>query len=280
MTATVFTVDAADDTLIADAHGLSVGDELLLSSTGTLPTGLSAEHIYYVFEVVDADTFKVARQPGDDEDAVEIDDTGTLVHSFEPARVGGLDRLYDDIVWWFESRERTESIVFGRDQIAQQLNQGTGGANRVVVAPGDPTGKAGKLTAARGMRGSDGRRSIYGWDELGQIRVWVADPNPNGPPASKHRRTDRALRALFEDVLCAVHESLCGRLTLGDPTFTVVPAELVYGHELTMLITMHGRIDDERHTKTAIDVVNMPAYQAKQDPDEDRELVETWSTDP
>jgi hypothetical protein len=56
---TVSSVSAAANTLSVTAHGLATGDMLKVSSTLTVPTGLTAGTIYYAIKV-DADTIKLA----------------------------------------------------------------------------------------------------------------------------------------------------------------------------------------------------------------------------
>lgn len=53
--ATTFTVDTATNIVTATAHGLSNGDVVTVSSTGTLPSGLQANTKYFV-EVIDANS--------------------------------------------------------------------------------------------------------------------------------------------------------------------------------------------------------------------------------
>jgi microcystin-dependent protein len=46
------------------AHGLTVGDSIYLTTTGALPTGLSANTLYYVVSTPDANTFTVSATQG------------------------------------------------------------------------------------------------------------------------------------------------------------------------------------------------------------------------
>jgi hypothetical protein len=52
-------VSTANDTITESTHGYSTGDPIDLSTTGTLPGGLSASTIYYVV-AVDVDTISIA----------------------------------------------------------------------------------------------------------------------------------------------------------------------------------------------------------------------------
>lgn len=75
---TVFTA-ATSDVCTSTAHGLSNGDVLLLTTSNTLPAGLSLATPYYVIDRTD-DTFKLSASSGGS--AVDITDTGTGVHKW------------------------------------------------------------------------------------------------------------------------------------------------------------------------------------------------------
>lgn len=75
---TVFTA-ATTDTITSIAHGLSNGDVLLLTTSGTLPAGLSTVTPYYVINAA-ANTFQLSATEGGA--AVDITDTGTGVHKW------------------------------------------------------------------------------------------------------------------------------------------------------------------------------------------------------
>lgn len=63
--ARTFTVTVASPAVFTlTGHGLAVGDEVFLTTTGALPTGLAANTPYWVQAVVDADTFKLAATDG------------------------------------------------------------------------------------------------------------------------------------------------------------------------------------------------------------------------
>jgi len=70
---------ATTDICTAASHGLSNGDAVVLTTTTTLPGGLSANTVYYVIEAT-TNTFKLALAPG--EAAVNITSTGTGTHTF------------------------------------------------------------------------------------------------------------------------------------------------------------------------------------------------------
>lgn len=75
---TVFTA-ATSDVITSAGHGLSNGDVLILTTSGTLPAGLSTNTPYYVIDKT-TDTFKLSTSAGGS--AVDITDTGSGVHKW------------------------------------------------------------------------------------------------------------------------------------------------------------------------------------------------------
>lgn len=75
---TVFTA-ATSDTITSAGHGLSNGDVLILTTSDTLPAGLSTGTPYYVINKT-TDTFEVSTESGGS--AVDITDTGTGTHKW------------------------------------------------------------------------------------------------------------------------------------------------------------------------------------------------------
>ena len=79
-----FTANASTDVITATAHGLSDGDPIRLTTTGTLPAGLAASTDYYVRDKA-TNTFKLAASSGGT--AIDITDTGSGSHYWEYADV-------------------------------------------------------------------------------------------------------------------------------------------------------------------------------------------------
>lgn len=55
-----FTVDTTLDRVLANSHGLRDGDQIIVATSGTLPTGLTASTLYYVVNA-DANSFQVSQ---------------------------------------------------------------------------------------------------------------------------------------------------------------------------------------------------------------------------
>jgi hypothetical protein len=73
-----FTVDTATDIVTSASHGLTDGTIVHVASTTTLPTGLSANTVYYVISATSS-TFKLSLTSGGG--AIDISSTGSGTHS-------------------------------------------------------------------------------------------------------------------------------------------------------------------------------------------------------
>lgn len=78
-TPVTFTTTHASEQINATAHGLVNGDTVILTTNNTLPTGYSADTVYYVVNKA-TDTFQVATAGGGS--AVSISSDGTGTHKF------------------------------------------------------------------------------------------------------------------------------------------------------------------------------------------------------
>jgi hypothetical protein len=67
-------VDTSDESINITSHNFLTGDKIQLTTTGTLPTGLSTGTDYYVIKV-DADNLKLAASESDADDGTAIDIT-------------------------------------------------------------------------------------------------------------------------------------------------------------------------------------------------------------
>lgn len=74
-----FTSAAPGSTLTSTAHGLAAGQAVTLTTTGTLPAGLSTGTVYYVRDVT-ANTFALSATYGGA--AISVTDDGTGTHSW------------------------------------------------------------------------------------------------------------------------------------------------------------------------------------------------------
>jgi hypothetical protein len=143
------------------------------------------------------------------------------------------------------------SVTFGYRERAKQINQGVGGANRIVILPGDPNGGGGKMGTAPkdvGLRDIDDPaqpadaprvgvvRAIASWERQFSISIWAADE------ASQRDELLQAVavEAMFERVVQCL-EGIKGaggpNLVWGSTTWTV-PKETTHGSELIVGVTL------------------------------------------
>ena len=76
------------------AHGHAVGDSIVFTTTGALPTNLVVGTLYYVFSVTDADNFTVATYPGNP--VITTSGSQSGVHTAYSSRIRGTAVTYQD----------------------------------------------------------------------------------------------------------------------------------------------------------------------------------------
>jgi hypothetical protein len=157
--------------------------------------------------------------------------------------VSALSTLMQGVQAYFLAQGSDAAVLFGYRQRAQQLNQGVGGANRVIFLPGDPNGNGGKIaTAPRDV----GRRDIYdasdppvrvaelrplaSWERQFAIAIWGWDASAPRDELAQAAATED----LFERTIQAL-EQVPGvggpNLAWGAVNWTL-PKESTYGAEL------------------------------------------------
>lgn len=163
----------------------------------------------------------------------------------------GLGALYDAVKADFAASDdaySTTSVVFGTREVARQINQGTGLANRVVFEPLQSPVVA-KLAPAR-MPGGNPPRILAG-DVAATVYVWAYDGTTRGA-AEDERSQYEAVRNLFIRTVQAIWRANAGQVTWGDVR-KVNPdkRESVLGQEWAVTITT---VDDFEST-TDLEVI-------------------------
>jgi hypothetical protein len=87
-----FTADTTYDTIKANEHGVKEDDQIVVASTTTLPTGLSASTRYYAYDVT-PNTFKLSTFPGGNV-PIDITGAGSGTHTFYV--VGSVQYIFPD----------------------------------------------------------------------------------------------------------------------------------------------------------------------------------------
>lgn len=137
---------------------------------------------------------------------------------------------------YLAERRVVAEVAFGRRARARRLNQGIGGANRIVFQPGDDGGRLGKLAPThqpgqREIAPDVTARSLVNWTTLYTVFVWAA------APASSARVRDEAddfeaAEELLQWTVRAVHWAFDGHAQWGAVSLVHEPAELAHGVEL------------------------------------------------
>ncbi len=104
---TTFVISSAATQLVSSAHGLSVGNKIKIDTTGSLPTGISTNTIYYVESTPDIDKFTISSTDGGD--AIIATGTSTGTHTFS-LLVDGLED-YPAVVYAYNHR------LFANDEV-------------------------------------------------------------------------------------------------------------------------------------------------------------------
>ena len=148
------------------AHGLSVNDDLVLSTSGALPTGLTVGTIYYVKTVPTADTFTVSATVGGA--AINTSSAGSGTHS--------MTYFYSDL----PSTDQWQFAPFGDTVVAVQANSapqafnvassvafadlgGSPPTSRYVATVGRFLVLTGQITVPRRLQ----------WSDLDGITTWT-----------------------------------------------------------------------------------------------------------
>ena len=105
---TSITGSPGDAVFTLNSHGLANGDALVLSTSGALPTGLTAGTTYYVIQAT-ANSFKVAATPGG-VTPVTISSAGSGTHS--------MTYFYSDV----PSTDQWQAFQFGNNVVFLQAN--------------------------------------------------------------------------------------------------------------------------------------------------------------
>jgi hypothetical protein len=154
---------------------------------------------------------------------------------------------------YFESNGVTASVDVGWKKRTQQINQGPGGANRVVFTPSaSDDGDAGELLPVRFPGDRNIRtapnttpvatvKSLLDWKRAALVSVWGVDQSDKSEAAQIE-----ATEALFEWVVRAVHAApgAFGAVEWGAAQWTV-PAERSFGLELRAGFTFSHPIFDK-----------------------------------
>lgn len=235
----VFTVDPATDLLTSAGHTVADGKRICVQTNGTLPqiaggpATLDPTVDYYARDVT-LTTLRLALTSGGA--AIDLTDAGAGVHVIRSSELTIVDAgcIAEDVADTFALANRTDRVVFGWVEPTKQNNQAAtpARAGRVVIVPGDDTGKAGKYTGPVQIGGK--RRHLANRQELFQVRIWGHDPARPIDEKAQYRAT----RSLEDATLNALADAALGRYELSDPKWTISPVERLFGKEIFYLVQL------------------------------------------
>lgn len=130
------------------------------------------------------------------------------------------------------------ACVFGWREPAKQINAGPAGAARVVLQPGDPSGKLGSLEGAK----LPGRNPlpVATLVELATLYLWAVDSSDRSDLAQY-----RAARRLHDLVVPILLRNFRGRWKLLAADWVRPELERPYGAELRLVIAVEALIADD-----------------------------------
>ncbi len=150
-----------------------------------------------------------------------------------------LDHLYERIV--AETAERLDPVpvcVFGWREAPKQVNQGAGGANRVVLEPGS-NGKVGDYAPAK-LPGRN-PNPLATLVELATLFLWGFD----GTDPTDARLQYIAARRLHDVVIPICIRTFRGRWKASGPEWLKPEAARPYGAEMKVLFAVEAMVPDD-----------------------------------
>ena len=175
--------------------------------------------------------------------------------------ITGLPYLTDGVSTYLNNNGIATVVAMGWRDRFEQINEGDGTANRVIIQPGDPRGAAGELgeprQAGQGPRtvwppppeGGSGAqplsdyvgRELSDWAEEATIYIWAVDT----VAPEDDRRQYIAVRTLLQWVRRALQNIGRAALQVGSLEWVNIGnVEKQYGRELALSVTYHAPLFD------------------------------------
>jgi hypothetical protein len=160
--------------------------------------------------------------------------------------------LFDHVQERLDAWGLGASVAFGQGELARQIAQGTGRANRVVFAPGDEGrslgayGPANKMgPRAPGPETSYPPRSLWTWKVAGRVLIWAYD----GDAPTNERRQWDALVELHDHVATAMHSFAAGSIELRAPRDPSPVVERRFGQAAMLIVELAQHVVDVRQVE-------------------------------
>lgn len=165
--------------------------------------------------------------------------------------------LYRRVADSFADTDPTVSVVFGSREVAKQINQGAGRANRVVFAPGDeggalgsyaPVGEPGRNLAMRdGSARRRPMRALWDWKVAGRVYVWAYD----GAAHTDELAQWTAMVELHDRVIAEIHRVAAGNYQIRAPRNAAKSVERTFGCETMFVVELSQPVLADSVPRTA-----------------------------
>jgi hypothetical protein len=166
------------------------------------------------------------------------------------ATVFPLVALYQAVKQRFADEGTTANVVFGRRETAKQVNQGTGGANRVIFEPGRD-GRMGSYLPAK-YPGRD-TRPLGCLREYATVYCWASAGGTGSNDESAHYEAARLLHdATYRSLYLASFDEVLCTLRFGDPSWILAKTERFYGYECQFTLDLEAMIPDAPYSMTSM----------------------------
>lgn len=170
--------------------------------------------------------------------------------------------LYDAVKARLDDWGTGAVVAFGQVELAKQIGQGSGRANRVVIAPAVDGGGLGTYgPPTKDLREVSGfaspPRSLWTWKVAARVLVWAYEPSA---PTDERVQWD-ALCELHDHVVTAFHTFASGKYSLGQPRDPAGVVERRFGSSVLFVATVDQHVVDIRTVERTGPLVGLGSTQ-------------------
>lgn len=156
-----------------------------------------------------------------------------------------LAALYEAVVTELATTSPGTAVLWGKKQLAQTVNQGTGRANRVVFVPGEGDALGGYAPPQK-MTGRAGR-SLADWQVPATVHVWAHDASA----AENELVQWKAMVELHDTVITAINNFAAGNYQLRAPRNPSPLTERQFGCATAFVVAIAQPVVGKTRERTA-----------------------------
>ncbi len=154
-----------------------------------------------------------------------------------------LEKLFLDVKTRFAAESPQINVRFGWREPARQDNQGSGGANRIVFVPGDPSGGLGKVAGA--AKTGRNPRPLATLGELFTVQVWGLDATKPEDELAQYKATRLLYDAWYRAAYLACHP----RFAVQSQQWLVEKLTRRMGAEIQAICSIEAMVPDSAWTE-------------------------------